>query len=68
MMGFMEWVVFNRKKKEKENKNERSTSQAGQQNGAVSNQGQATRNDPQIYTTDVYDFTNTQWQDYRGGN
>lgn len=47
MMGFMEWVEFNRKKKEKEKKNERSASQAGQQNGGVNHQGEATRADTQ---------------------
>lgn len=67
MMGFIEWVEFQSKRKTKEKKDERSASKAGQQNGAVGDKGQATGNDTKVYTTDVYDFTNTQWQDYRGG-
>jgi len=64
MMGFTEWVAFKTKRKTKEKNNERPASQADQQNGTVSHQGQAARNDPQIYTTDIYDFTQSRWQDY----
>ena len=41
MMGFLEWVEFDRKKKEKEKKIERSNRQSNQENGAIHHQGQA---------------------------
>ena len=66
MMGFIEWVEFNRKKKDK--KHERSASQAGQQNGAVGHEGKAAGNDTKEYSTVVHDFTQSKWEDYRGGD
>ncbi len=43
MMGFLEWVEFNRKKKEKERKNVRSNSQTGGEVGNQIYQGEASR-------------------------
>lgn len=67
LMWFSEWVEFDKKRKAKEKKNERSNSQSDQENRVISHEGKASGDDSKIYTTDVYDFTNTQWQDYRGG-
>ena len=68
MMGFLEWVEFDRKKKEKEKKNVRTTSQSNQENGALNHQGQATGNDSKVYSTVVHDFTQSKWEDYRGSD
>ena len=68
MMGFLEWVEFDRKKKEKEKKNVRTTSQSNQENGIVSNQGKTIGDDSKIYTTTVHDFTQSKWEDYSGSN
>lgn len=57
MMGFLEWVEFNRKKKEKEEKNVRSISQSGQENGNVDIKGKADRFDQEIPEPIVYRFT-----------
>ena len=57
MMGFLEWVEFNRKKKEKEEKIVRSISQSGQENGNVDHKGQADRLDQEIPEPIVYRFT-----------
>ena len=43
MMGFLEWVEFNRKKKDREKKNERSNSQTGGEVGNQIHQGEASR-------------------------
>jgi len=43
MMGFLEWVEFNRKKKEKERKNVRSNSQTSGEGGSQIHQGEASR-------------------------
>ena len=45
MLGFLEWVEFDRKKKEKEKKNVRSTSQSNKENGIVGHEGKVTGND-----------------------
>jgi hypothetical protein len=68
MMSFTEWVAYDRKKKEKEKKIERSNRQSNQENGAIHHQGQAAGDDSKIYTTVVHDFTQSKWEDYRGGN
>ena len=68
MMGFLEWVEFDRKKKEREKKNVRSNSQPNQENGTISHQGQVAGNDSRVYTTVVHDFTQSKWEDFRGGN
>jgi hypothetical protein len=57
MMGFLEWVEFNKKKKQKEEKNVGSISQAGSKNGNVDHQGQANRFDQEIPEPIVYRFT-----------
>jgi hypothetical protein len=57
MMGFLEWVEFNRKKKEKDKKNVGYISQAGSKNGDVNHQRQADRFDQEIPEPIVYRFT-----------
>jgi len=57
MLGFLEWVEFNRKKKEKEEKNVRSVSQSGQESGAINHKGQADRLDQEIPEPIVYRFS-----------
>lgn len=57
MMGFLEWVEFNRKKKEKDKKNVGYISQAGSKNGDVNHQRQADRFDQEIPEPVVYRFT-----------
>ena len=65
MMGFVEWIEFNKKKVKK---NVGSTSQSNQQNGIVGHEGKTTGNDSKIYTTTVHDFTQSKWEDYSGSN
>ncbi len=48
MMGFLEWVEFNRKKKQKEEKNVRSNSQTGGEVGSQIHQGEASRPNQEI--------------------
>jgi hypothetical protein len=57
MMGFLEWVEFNRKRKEKKVTDVRSISQSGQENGNVDHKGQANRFDQEIPEPIVYRFT-----------
>jgi hypothetical protein len=57
MMGFLEWVEFNKKKKQKEDKNVRSISQSSQENGTINHKGQADRLDQEIPEPIVYRFT-----------
>ena len=57
MMSFIEWVEFNKKKKQKEDKNVRSISQSGQENGIVDHKGQADRFNQEIPEPIVYRFT-----------
>ena len=57
MMSFIEWIEFDRKKKEREEKNVRSISQSGQENGNVDHKGQANRFDQEIPEPIVYRFT-----------
>ncbi len=47
-MGFLEWVEFNRKKKEKERKNVRSNSQTGGEVGSQIHQGEASRPNQEV--------------------
>jgi len=68
MMGFLEWVEYDRKKREREKKNVRTNSQPNPENGTINHQGQATGNDSKIYTTVVHDFTQPNWKDYRSGD
>jgi hypothetical protein len=57
MMGFLEWVEFNKKKKQKEEQNVGSISQAGSENRNVDNKRQANRFDQEIPEPIVYRFT-----------
>ena len=57
MMGFLEWVEFNRKKKEKDKKNVGSNSQSSQENGDVNHQRQTDRFNQEIPEPVVYRFT-----------
>jgi hypothetical protein len=57
MMGFLEWVEFNRKRKEKKVTDVRSISQSSQENGDVNNQRQTDRFDQEIPTTVVHYFS-----------
>ena len=68
LMWFSEWVEYDRKKKEKEKKNVRPASQSNQENGIVHHQGQTAGTDTKEYSTVVYDFTQSKWEDYRGSN
>jgi hypothetical protein len=56
MMGFLEWVEFNRKKKEKEEKNVGSNIKSDQENRSINHQGQANRFDQEIPSTVVHYF------------
>jgi len=57
MMGFLEWVEFNKKKKQKEEKNVGSISQSSQENGNVDHKRQADRFDQEIPEPIVYRFS-----------
>ena len=57
MMGFLEWVEFNRKRKQKEEKNVGSISQAGSKNGNVDIKREADRFDQEIPEPIVYRFS-----------
>ncbi|QWD89223.1 hypothetical protein GQ367_01740 [Polynucleobacter sp. MWH-CaK5] len=57
MMGFLEWVEFNKKKKQKEDKNVGSISQTGSENRNVNIKRQADRFDQKIPEPIVYRFT-----------
>jgi hypothetical protein len=67
MLGFIEWMNEEKKKKRKV-KDEQSNSQSNQQNGIVGHEGKTTGNDSKIYTTTVHDFTQSKWEDYSGSN
>jgi hypothetical protein len=56
MMGFLEWVEFNRKKKEKEEKSVRTNNQSGQENRSSNLQGQVDRYDQEIPSTILHYF------------
>lgn len=60
MMGFLEWVEFNKKRKQKEEKNVGSISQAGSKNRNVDHQGQANRFDQEIPEPIVHRFTESR--------
>ena len=66
LMWFSEWVEYDRKKKEK--KNVRPASQSNQENGIVHHQGQTVGTDTKEYSTVVYDFTQSKWEDFRGSD
>lgn len=56
MMGFLEWVEFNRKKKEKEEKSVRTNNQSDQENRSSNLQGQVDRFDQEIPSTILHYF------------
>ena len=56
MMGFLEWVEFNRMKKEKEEKSVRTNNQSGQENRSSNLQGQVDRYDQEIPSTILHYF------------
>ena len=56
MMGFLEWVEHERKKKDKEKKHERPTSQASPVVGYENQQGQADRSPSEEPTQRVFFF------------
>ena len=60
MMGFLEWVEFNKKKKQKEEKNVRSISQSSKEDGIVDHKRQADQFDQEIPEPIVYRFTEPQ--------
>jgi hypothetical protein len=57
MLGFLEWVEFNRKKKEKEENNVGSISQSSKEDGIVDHKRQADRFNQEIPEPIVYCFT-----------
>ena len=57
MMGFLEWVEFNKKKKEKEEKNVGSISKSSQESGTINHKRQADRFDQEIPEPIVYRFS-----------
>lgn len=57
MMGFLEWVEFNRKKREREKKNVGSVSQSGEENGSINHKGQADGFNQEIPEPIIYTFT-----------
>ncbi len=57
MMGFLEWVEFNRKKKEKEKKDVGSISQAGTEIRSIDHQRKTDRFNQEISEPVVYRFT-----------
>ena len=57
MMGFLEWVEFNRKKKEREKKDVRSVSKSGQENRSINHKGETNRYDQEVPEPIVYRFT-----------
>jgi len=56
MLGFMEWVEYDRKKKEKENKNVQSTDQGSAEVRYVYQQGKVDRNPEAIEYQGIYHF------------
>ncbi len=48
MLGFLEWVEFNRKKQKKERKDERTTSQSGQADRINDDEGEIVGNNQKI--------------------
>lgn len=57
MMGFLEWVEFNRKKKDKVKKNERSNSQTGGEVGNQMYQGETSGPNQEIDTERISYFS-----------
>ena len=68
LLWFSEWLEIDKKRKAKEKKNERSNSQSDQENRSIGYEGKTARDDKKEYTTVVYDFTQSKWEDYSGSN
>ena len=60
MMGFIEWVEFNRKRKTKEQKSVESTDQRGTEVGNVDQQRKTAGIDPSIQSAIVHYFPEPQ--------
>ena len=60
MMGFIEWVEFNRKRKTKEQKNEQPTHQGNAEIGNVYQQRKTAGIDPSIQSAIVHHFPEPQ--------
>jgi hypothetical protein len=58
MMGFMEWIEFNKKK---EKKNVGSISQSNQQNGSTDIERTVNRDNKTIYTTVVHNKSESEY-------
>ncbi len=58
MMGFMEWIEFNKKKER--NKNVGSASPTNQQNRTIDHKRETTRDDKTVYTTTVHNITRSE--------
>lgn len=56
MLGFIEWVEFDRKKKEKEKKNVQSTNQGSSEVGHLYHKGEANRVDKTLSQQSIYYF------------
>ena len=56
MLGFLEWVEFNRKKQKKDKKNEPTTYQGNRESGNENHQGEADRSDQAIPSERVFVF------------
>ncbi len=58
MMGFMEWIEFNKKK---EKKNVGSISKSNQQNGSTDIERTVNRDNKTIYTTVVHNKSESEY-------
>ncbi len=61
MMSFMEWIEFDRKKKEREKKNVRSNSKPSQQNRSIDIERKVDRDDKTIYTTVIHNKSESEY-------
>ncbi len=61
MMSFMEWIEFDRKKKEREKKNVRSNSKPSQQNRSIDIERKVDRDNKTIYTTVVHNKSESEY-------
>ncbi len=59
MMGFMEWIEFNKKKER--NKNVGSASPTNQQNGSTDIERTVNRDNKTIYTTVVHNKSESEY-------
>ncbi len=61
MMSFMEWIEFNRKKKEREKKDVRPNSEPSQQNRSIDIERKVDRDDKTIYTTVIHNKSESEY-------